>query len=424
MNRRQRLVLVGVLGVLGSVVGGAVALGGLREPGGRLPYARRDIPPEQNGWPVLMAACELYVKAPEGISRYPVAEPPPEDVLAHLAANQAFCAMVDEALTWPDLETPDDTEEGMWAAWPWLVKLRDYARLKAQRAVVYAHEQRPSEALSSVTAPIVLGRRLTAASGGMINYVVGIAIEAISYRHLEAALAALDPTPEVVSAMERLATLLVAEPDAAASLHRSILVEAAYCDRHLELVPDEVRYYHPGSPRHLLYRLPNPWYSAQRVRAQIRPYFRALAQQALRPRAERDLSIYVGGRTGGSSWRLMSLADDVADLFAATPSRLFDKHDQGIVLRRAAATVLALYRFRAAQGRIPPTLDELVAAGLLPAVPVDPFDGQPLRYDPERRILWSISADEHDDGGDEHKPAPEDWPRDLVVHLTFANDKP
>jgi hypothetical protein len=32
-------------------------------------------------------------------------------------------------------------------------------------------------------------------------------------------------------------------------------------------------------------------------------------------------------------------------------------------------------------------------------VPTDPFNDQPLRYSKERRVVWSVGADEVDDGG-------------------------
>jgi hypothetical protein len=46
---------------------------------------------------------------------------------------------------------------------------------------------------------------------------------------------------------------------------------------------------------------------------------------------------------------------------------------------RCAITAVAAERYRRAHGRWPNTPDELVAANLLPAVPADPFGGQPLR---------------------------------------------
>ncbi len=68
---------------------------------------------------------------------------------------------------------------------------------------------------------------------------------------------------------------------------------------------------------------------------------------------------------------------------------------------RLAQTAVALERFRAAhENRYPTTLAEL-SPSLLPEVPTDPFDGQPLRYRKKGNgyQLYSISADLKDDSG-------------------------
>jgi hypothetical protein len=68
---------------------------------------------------------------------------------------------------------------------------------------------------------------------------------------------------------------------------------------------------------------------------------------------------------------------------------------------RCAIAALAADRFRRNQGRWPGALDELVTAGLLSAVPLDPFDGQPLRLKRTAGglILYSVGKDGQDDGG-------------------------
>jgi hypothetical protein len=74
---------------------------------------------------------------------------------------------------------------------------------------------------------------------------------------------------------------------------------------------------------------------------------------------------------------------------------------------RTSITAIAVERFRLAHGRLPENLNELVPQ-FLSAVPIDPFDGQPLRYHRLAKgyVIYSIGSDDHDDGGRE-KPA--DW---------------
>ena len=64
---------------------------------------------------------------------------------------------------------------------------------------------------------------------------------------------------------------------------------------------------------------------------------------------------------------------------------------------------VALRILRLETGAYPASLDEVVAKGLLPEVPGDFFDGQPLRYSAEKRLLWSVGEDCADDGGTEKK---------------------
>lgn len=54
--------------------------------------------------------------------------------------------------------------------------------------------------------------------------------------------------------------------------------------------------------------------------------------------------------------------------------------------------LVALHRYRRANGALPERLDDLVPA-FLPAVPVDPFDGAPFRYDRGRGLVYSVGED-------------------------------
>jgi hypothetical protein len=68
---------------------------------------------------------------------------------------------------------------------------------------------------------------------------------------------------------------------------------------------------------------------------------------------------------------------------------------------RCAAAALAVEGYRLKHGGWPQTLDALVP-GWLKAVPVDPYDGKPLRYRhaAEGVVVYSVGKDGKDDGGD------------------------
>jgi hypothetical protein len=67
---------------------------------------------------------------------------------------------------------------------------------------------------------------------------------------------------------------------------------------------------------------------------------------------------------------------------------------------RATDAVVAVERLRRENGRLPQRLQELVPK-FLPDIPIDPFDGRPLRYTVQggRYVVYSVGRDGVDNGG-------------------------
>lgn len=106
-----------------------------------------------------------------------------------------------------------------------------------------------------------------------------------------------------------------------------------------------------------------------------------------------------GGRRGASSsarggrgFAMLNLADA-----SGAPRSVVAAHTAR-VRRDICRTVVALHRFRAAEGAWPTTLESLIGRWL-DAVPLDPFDGKPLRYELRegQPTLWSVGVDRRDD---------------------------
>jgi len=132
---------------------------------------------------------------------------------------------------------------------------------------------------------------------------------------------------------------------------------------------------------------------AERRRAQIRelalPHSeRVLALLPTNPGAWDRLLAALGGN--GNGQLLVGLDPDLGSMV--------ESHDASLFVRRAASIAVALMRHRLRTGELPASLDALVP-DFLPALPVDPFTHEPIRYDPVRGILWSPGADGIDGGG-------------------------
>ena len=81
--------------------------------------------------------------------------------------------------------------------------------------------------------------------------------------------------------------------------------------------------------------------------------------------------------------------------------RASDRRYQQKALHEATITIVALKRWRHQKGQYPDALEELMAAGLVRALPDDPYSDTHLRY--QRRgddfVLYSVDEDFEDDGG-------------------------
>ncbi len=133
----------------------------------------------------------------------------------------------------------------------------------------------------------------------------------------------------------------------------------------------------------------------QRLRCQ------ALAQAALQPRASRQVPQYERLFETERPQLLQYLDNPLGrlllDLGGTARGNLLELDDQLLTRRALARAAVAARRYRADHGgELPPDLQALVP-DYLPAVPVDPYDEQPLRYDAEQAQISSAWADAEND---------------------------
>jgi len=100
---------------------------------------------------------------------------------------------------------------------------------------------------------------------------------------------------------------------------------------------------------------------------------------------------------------------------ATSPVKMATADQRSRAGLRCAVCALAAERFRQANGRWPKSLRELVDTGLLDEVPLDPFDGNPIRLasQADGLIIYTVGHDTVDNGGvmDRKNPLAEgsDW---------------
>lgn len=121
------------------------------------------------------------------------------------------------------------------------------------------------------------------------------------------------------------------------------------------------------------------------------------------PLWERDVYLMDNPREAlGLGWRWrVSYAGLMFEWIMPATSRSAVASEKAILQCDATLTVIAIEQFRRETGRWPIALGELVPEHL-PSLPIDRFDGQPLRYldrSPEKPLLYSVGANRADDGG-------------------------
>lgn len=106
----------------------------------------------------------------------------------------------------------------------------------------------------------------------------------------------------------------------------------------------------------------------------------------------------------------------ITNITAPTMKPLFVAPKEVEMRSRSAHTALAAKRYELAHGRLPDSLDQLVPR-YLDAVPLDWFDGQPLKYKRTEAgaLIYSVGRDGKDDGGVRQEQSQNGW--DMVFEL-------
>lgn len=116
-------------------------------------------------------------------------------------------------------------------------------------------------------------------------------------------------------------------------------------------------------------------------------------------KAESELRQVIDG-----NWPLARLKHSMTGRLTPVLATTFARMAQSQGINSAANAAIAVQLCRRKHGNFPTELEELVPE-FLPQVPIDPFDGQPLRYrvEDDGYFIYSIGTDHADDGGQEEE---------------------
>lgn len=381
-----------------------------------------DVPDHLNAYPLLVEAGEKAYWPQDGTARVSVApeggpdtEPltdseklnrmleggPWDAALARqvLDRNREALALFEKAMARPHCRFP---KAGLMDDMPGLYPCLTLSRVLSVRSGQERADGSLEVALDTAITQVRFADRLQGAKGFPMSYYIGHEVTRVGYEQIRrlAPEATLPPATWRDGA-DRLAALALAPETLADAFRVEYRMSANIADglRSGEYDPKEVYGFvipflpyalHVNRTKHLM---------ADAARTGIdvagQPYCEALPEiEAWRKRL---------GTTRSASWlpgefRPNALGLALYRSLCAGLERMTETRCHLAVLGAVTQAMLGLKAYKTRHGRLPQTLDDLVPE-YLKAVPVDAFDGKPIRYDPAKRILYSVGKDGADDGG-------------------------
>jgi hypothetical protein len=287
------------------------------------------------------------------------------------------------------------------------------ARIAACEVVALAKAGRGRDAMDAAIGLVRLGRLVSASQADLLSWLNGLTVQQIGLEAMQAVIASSDLDAKTLSVYEKGLNAFSTTPDMEG-------LTAAYRVDYSRMVSNLKRLVAPASdwPRSIAEQLDvsqedvRRQYDVEATTRLFADYERKRIEQAATACESLPPSLPVQRVLGAGMTKHQFLAIENAsgkleyDTQAGGKDLALEAQRLCMVQTLTAATraIIALHAMKAATGRLPSTLSELVPQ-YLPAVPDDPYDGRPLRYDPTKGVTYSVGKDRLDIGGS----AGEDW---------------
>ncbi len=319
-----------------------------------------------------------------------------------LADNTTALTQAEAALSRPEMQFEEF--RSMAQGFPYLSDFMHLAQLQVAHARLRFYDGEQTRALAELLATLEFGRRVQAGGGTLVHWLVGVFIETSALSCLAEIVD--DPT---FSSQDLLASIAAASgADLDANLFGEVMRrEYQFLDSAVDLVandPKTITNVSVGVSLPTSVTTVGPLLFRQnRTRRMFAEATREVVTASQHPFSEIEartpsLRPYPGPfpalqllSTNATGRLLYQIAMPVYETVIKRKSEINTR-------RAMTATLLALRCHWLDHGTLPERLDDLVPE-YLSAMPLDDFDGKPLRYSREKRRLWSIGQDLIDQGG-------------------------
>jgi len=302
------------------------------------------------------------------------------------------------------------------ARYPWCAEQRELARFVAADARAKHEQGQDAAALMRCRDGTAMGVHI-GTNGTMIEKLVGIAVEAIVY----------GPAVQTITSGDLPASELKAHGAEVRRIREQEHPLSEVARAEFEVCRDAA--YSIGRPERRQALLDNG-FDAEFLRAMNSPVIRLTwspevwlewvedrcartVEEWSKLPSEADLEAFDDQMLADTRAR----NDPLAMMVAPSAAKLWWKHVHGDLLLIAQETIAGIRAYDVERGHLPQALSDLVP-GYLPEVPVDPFDGEPLRYRESGSdyVLYSVGKDKRDDGGTAGYVIGKDVEPDMILY--------
>lgn len=309
-----------------------------------------------------------------------------------LETNAAAMALMHQAWALPYLQVEVITNMGQ--EFPYLEEWNGLAWLAVLEArMSFAHGDE-SKGFEQALQAVRFGQRVQAANGGEIHYTTGWSMKSPGLTCIrEFANKTTLPASNLIAIAESLAKFEVRQDDLDQMLKAEYRAQVGLYDETTAMLTTT------GSSR-MKYL-----YDADRTKRELAAQDVSIMKAVTNYYGAGLTLVPAARRQVGFFSRLMH-----GNLMGETLNEMNQDSGRNILVTkcrenvavRATRIILALKAYETVNHRPPASLPELVP-GLLPSVPLDDFDGKPMRYKPESNLVYSVGSNLIDSGGVEGK---------------------
>ncbi|GHB90441.1 hypothetical protein [Cerasicoccus arenae] len=321
-----------------------------------------------------------------------------DEIQVMLATNQANMDAISDALS---MELFLFDQEPTYERFiPESKHILSYIEMRALQARIVAIDGNPAGALNSLLETALNVKQFQKAKGGVVNLVIATAAHKIVNNEI-AYLVSHYSLPDLV--LQEVLARYPRNEDSQTSLTYALQCEFQFCLSVLTAIEGDADNldYAIGTSNEYPRPLRMLAYKPNTTRNSFYRLYELLIAQSTLPIEQHDYSFFdnlehkdlfkmlrSGNFVGESMHHILIPA-------IQTLTNLLAKLD---FLSECTYLYLVIRLYQLEHGTLPPTLDALVPA-YIDAVPLDPFDGKPIRYNPARAIIYSVGNDFIDAGG-------------------------